>query len=120
MLTHQRAKVCLRMDQPLAALQLYSQAAAKHPADLGLLLGQARIQQAVGQHTHALALYQQVGRHALFVGKTDVTPGLHQLCRACSLTVVDARQSTARGRSMAVPRCAPATFQNRGCDTVQA
>lgn len=59
-LTHQRAKVCLRMDQPLAALQLLSQAAGKHPADINLLLGQAHIQEAVGQHAHALALYQQV------------------------------------------------------------
>ena len=61
-LTHQRAKVSLRMDQPLAALQLYHSAAEKHPGDTGLLLGQARIQEAVGQHAHALALYQQV-RH---------------------------------------------------------
>lgn len=61
MLTHQRAKVCLRMDQPLGALQLYSQAAQQHPADIGLLLGQARIQEALGQHTYAVALHQQVG-----------------------------------------------------------
>lgn len=59
MLTHQRAKVCLRMDQPLAALELYSNAAEKHPGNIGLLLGQARIQEAVGQHAHSLALYQQ-------------------------------------------------------------
>lgn len=60
MLTHQRAKVCLRMDQPLAALELYSSAAERHPGDINLLLGQARIQEAVGQHAHSLALYQQV------------------------------------------------------------
>jgi tetratricopeptide repeat protein 8 len=59
-LTHQRAKVCLRMDQPLAALELYSNAAEQHPGNIGLLLGQARIQEAVGQHAHSLALYQQV------------------------------------------------------------
>lgn len=64
-LTHQRAKVALRMDQPLAALQLYSSAAEKHPGDTGLLLGQARIQEAVGQHAHALALYQQVHKRGL-------------------------------------------------------
>jgi tetratricopeptide repeat protein 8 len=59
-LTHQRAKVCLRMDQPLAALQLYSSAAEQHPGDVGLLLAQARIQEAVGQHAQSLSLYQQV------------------------------------------------------------
>lgn len=59
-LTHQRAKVCLRMDQPLAALELYSSAAQQHPGDVGLLLAQARIQEAVGQHAQSLSLYQQV------------------------------------------------------------
>jgi tetratricopeptide repeat protein 8 len=59
-LAHQRAKVCLRLDQPLAALQLYSEAAERHPGDIGLLLGQARVQEAVGQHAAALALYQEV------------------------------------------------------------
>lgn len=59
-LTHQRAKVCLRMDQPLAAIELYSSAYQRHPADISLLLGQARIQEALGQHAESLATYQQV------------------------------------------------------------
>lgn len=59
-LAHQHAKVCLRMDQPLAALELLSAAAAAHPADTGLLLAQARVQEAVGQHAAALELHQRV------------------------------------------------------------
>lgn len=60
MLTHQRAKVCLRLDQPLAAAELFAEAARRHPADTSLLLGQARIQEALGQHAASVALYQQV------------------------------------------------------------
>lgn len=64
MLTHQLAKVSLRLDQPLAALALYSEAASRHPGDVGLLLGQARVQEALGHRQEALSLYQQVGRQA--------------------------------------------------------
>lgn len=60
MLAHQQAQVCLAIDQPLAALELYAAAAQRHPADTSLLLAQARIQEALGQHAHSLALHQQV------------------------------------------------------------
>lgn len=58
-LTHQLAKISMRLDQPLAALSLYSEAAERHPADIGLLLGQARVHEALGHRQEALSLYQQ-------------------------------------------------------------
>jgi hypothetical protein len=58
---HQRAKVALRWDQPLAALALFKEVALRQPVtDVGLLLGQARILEAMGNQQDALALYQQV------------------------------------------------------------
>jgi hypothetical protein len=61
-LTHQLAKISTRLDQPLAALALFSDAAARHPGDIGLLLGQARLQEGLGNRQQALQLYQQVRR----------------------------------------------------------
>eukprot|EP00775_Hariotina_reticulata_P012139 gene12139-12277_t len=59
--TNQRAKVALRWDQPLAALALFKEAAQRQALpDVGLLLGQARIHEALGNQQEALALYQQV------------------------------------------------------------
>lgn len=54
------AKVHLRLDQPTAALALYSEAAARQPWEPGLLLGAARVKDMMGQGEEALALYQQV------------------------------------------------------------
>lgn len=59
-LTHQLAKISTRLDQPLAALSLFSEAAGRHPGDIGLLLGQARLQEGLGNRQAALALYHQV------------------------------------------------------------
>eukprot|EP00879_Flechtneria_rotunda_P021995 GHRR01023196.1.p1 GENE.GHRR01023196.1~~GHRR01023196.1.p1 ORF type:complete len:416 (+),score=162.18 GHRR01023196.1:766-2013(+) len=59
-LTHQLAKIALRLDQPLSALQLYTEAAGRHPNDVGLLLGQARVHEALGHRQEALELYQKV------------------------------------------------------------
>jgi hypothetical protein len=59
-LTHQLAKISTRLDQPLAALALFSEAAARHPGYIGLLLGQARLQEGLGNRQQALQLYQQV------------------------------------------------------------
>lgn len=55
-------KVHLRLDQPTAALSLYGDAAARQPWEPGLLLGAARVHDAMAQGDAALALYQQVGR----------------------------------------------------------
>jgi tetratricopeptide repeat protein 8 len=54
------AKVHLRLDQPTAALVVYSDAAARQPWEPGLLLGAARVRDALGQGEAALGLYQQV------------------------------------------------------------
>jgi hypothetical protein len=59
-LTHQLAKISTRLDQPLAALELFAEAAARHPGDIGLLLGQARLQEGLGNRQAALQLYHQV------------------------------------------------------------
>lgn len=37
------AKVCIRLDQPLAAIKVYEQGLEKFPDQVPLLLGQARI-----------------------------------------------------------------------------
>jgi len=37
------AKVYIRMDQPLAAIDVYKQGLAKFPQEVSLLLGQARV-----------------------------------------------------------------------------
>ena len=54
------AKVPLRMDQPAAALQLYSQAMQQHPGDILPLLGAARVHDAMNESAQALQLYKQV------------------------------------------------------------
>ncbi|KAF8055912.1 Ttc8 [Scenedesmus sp. PABB004] len=59
---HQRAKVSLRLDQPLAALALFEEAAARHPGDVSLVLGQVRVQEALGRRDEARELYEQVLR----------------------------------------------------------
>ncbi|KAI8471721.1 MAG: TRP protein for flagellar function [Monoraphidium minutum] len=53
------AKVHLRLDQPTAALALFGDAAARQPWEPALLLGAARVHDAMGQGDAALALYQQ-------------------------------------------------------------
>jgi tetratricopeptide repeat protein 8 len=55
------AKVHVRLDQPAAALDLYVEAAGRQAWEPGLLLGAARVRDALGQGEEALALYQQVG-----------------------------------------------------------
>jgi hypothetical protein len=57
----QLCKVWLRLDQPTAALEAYGGAAERHPGDTGLLLGSARVHEALDQSEKALELYHQVG-----------------------------------------------------------
>jgi hypothetical protein len=68
------AKVHLRLDQPGAALSLYGDAAPRQPWEPGLLLGAARVHDAMGQGEEALRLYQQVGgRQSLMLLKKSVS-----------------------------------------------
>jgi tetratricopeptide repeat protein 8 len=53
-------KVFLRLDQPTAALQQYAAASERHPGDIALLLGAARVHDALDQTEEALAIYHQV------------------------------------------------------------
>lgn len=54
------AQVYIRMDQPQTALQQYSQAAARQPGQMELLLGQARVHDALNDLEDGIKLYKQV------------------------------------------------------------
>ena len=50
-------QVYIRMDQPQTALQQYSQAAARQPGQMELLLGQARVLDALNDLEEGVKLY---------------------------------------------------------------
>ena len=52
-------QVYVRMDQPNTALEQYGAAAARHPAEPALLLGQARIHDALNNMDQGVELYKQ-------------------------------------------------------------
>lgn len=54
------AQVYIRMDQPQTALQQYTQAAARQPGQIELLLGQARVHDALNDLEQGVKLYKQV------------------------------------------------------------
>ena len=62
MVSLELCKVLLRLDQPTAALQQYAAASERHPGDIALLLGAARVHDALDQTEEALASYHQVRR----------------------------------------------------------
>lgn len=53
-------QVYVRFDQPQTALQQYSQAAARQPGQVELLLGQARVHDALNDLEQGVKLYKQV------------------------------------------------------------
>eukprot|EP00965_Chrysotila_dentata_P082017 2706856-Pleurochrysis_carterae.AAC.2 len=56
----QLAKVSLRLDQPKNALQIYEAACEKFPCDTSLMLGIARVHDALGDAAKAVAQYKKV------------------------------------------------------------
>ena len=54
------AKVYLRLDQPNTALDTYLKAVDKFPGDIHLLLGIARVYEALNDITNAIAYYKKV------------------------------------------------------------
>jgi tetratricopeptide repeat protein 8 len=54
------ARVCVRMDQPIAALEVLSQSASKHSGDTHLLLAAARIHEAMGELDKAEDMHRRV------------------------------------------------------------
>ena len=68
------------MDQPQTALQQYTQAAARQPGQIDLLLGQARVHDALNDLEQGVKLYKQV--------RTSLLPAMclcsmrHVSCRA--------------------------------------
>lgn len=54
------AKVCIRLDQPLAAIKVYEQGLEKFPDQVPLLLGQARIYEELNDVTKAVNVYKSV------------------------------------------------------------
>lgn len=57
---HELNKVYLRLDQPGTALQQYQAAAKRHPKDSSLVLGVARVQEALGSEEAAVETYKDV------------------------------------------------------------
>ncbi|GFR50306.1 hypothetical protein Agub_g12497 [Astrephomene gubernaculifera] len=56
-------KIYLRMDQPNTALEQYTSALAAHPGDSSLLLGVARVYDALGDAEKAVSFYKNVLFH---------------------------------------------------------
>jgi hypothetical protein len=73
------AKVPLRMDQPAAALELYTRAMQQHPGDILPLLGAARVHDAMNESAQALQLYKQArpnrGSGSCRAGLARTAPG---------------------------------------------
>ena len=60
--TNQLAKVHIRHDQPFAAVAVYEKGAAQFPGELSMILGQARICDALGELDEGVELYKQALR----------------------------------------------------------
>ena len=60
--TAQLAKVHIRHDQPFAAVAVYEKGAAQFPGETSMLLGQARICDALGELDEGVELYKQTLR----------------------------------------------------------
>lgn len=58
----QLAKIYIRLDQPFAAIHAYEQGAAAFPGETSMLLGQARICDAMNEMLEGVELYKQVLR----------------------------------------------------------
>lgn len=56
----QLAKVSLRLDQPKSALDIYKKGCEKFPADISLMLGIARVHDALNDQQLALAQYKRI------------------------------------------------------------
>lgn len=54
------AKVYIRLDQPLTALETYKRASAAHPGDTSLILASARVQDGLGELQTGAELYRTV------------------------------------------------------------
>jgi tetratricopeptide repeat protein 8 len=54
------AKVYLRLDQPIAALDLYTRGSEKFPGDVQLMLGAARVHEALNDLDASVALHKKV------------------------------------------------------------
>jgi tetratricopeptide (TPR) repeat protein len=55
-------KVYVRLDQPNTALEAYLRASEQHPGDVSLVLGAARIYDALNDMVQGVLLYKQVAR----------------------------------------------------------
>lgn len=58
--TLELCKVYLRLDQPNKALRHYSDANERHPGDVSLMLGIARVHDAAGELEKGMEMYKQV------------------------------------------------------------
>ncbi len=56
----QLANVALRLDQPKKAIEVYEEGQARFPSDVSLVVGVARVQDALGEEADAAATYRRV------------------------------------------------------------
>lgn len=80
-------QVYIRIDQPQTALQQYSQAAARQPGQMELLLGQARVHDALNDLEQGVKLYKQVSVCLAFSADAIVYEGTVLLgCPCCGFS----------------------------------
>lgn len=75
--TLELARVLERLDQPLAALEVYTSASEAHPGALPAIIGGARLQETLGDGEASLEAYKTVG--GLYKVQTD-SPDSFSLC----------------------------------------
>ena len=71
------------MDQPQTALEQYSQAAARQPGQMELLLGQARVHDALNNLEEGVKLYKQVCSCLALAQMCNALGCLHQRIKGC-------------------------------------
>ena len=98
-------QVYIRIDQPQTALEQYSQAASRQEGQIDLLLGQARVYDALNDLEQGVKLYKQVSHIYNFKAITGMssvmtqrTAALHAAPHACMLIATSAHPMSCKER----------------------